>query len=156
METSNCHLRVPVNVYGFEGLKKEGNMIKYHNDEGLFHQTCAFPWPVLIQIMRKCKSLRWNLGFPGSSACEEPAYNAGDLGLIPGPGRSPGDGHGNPLKYSCLENPHGRGAWRATVHDVAKSWAQLKQLSMHTGSSARSMEQIVFLAWNILACSSRS
>ena len=42
--------------------------------------------------------------------------------------------------------PKDRGAWRATVHDVAKSWAQLKQLSMHTGSSARSMEQIVFLA----------
>ena len=58
METSDYHLRVPVNVSGFEGPEKEGNMIKYHNDEGLFHQICAFPWPVLIQIMRKCKSLR--------------------------------------------------------------------------------------------------
>ena len=51
--------------------------------------------------------------------------NAGDIrdvGLIPGSGRSPGGGHGNPLQYSCLENPKEGGAWRATVHEVAKSW----------------------------------
>ena len=49
------------------------------------------------------------------------AYNAGDLGLIPGLGRSPGEGNGSPLQYSCLENPMDRGAWQATVHGVAKS-----------------------------------
>ena len=48
------------------------------------------------------------LGFPGSSAGKESACNAGDLGLIPGLGRSPGGGHGNPLQYSCPENPHGQ------------------------------------------------
>ena len=48
------------------------------------------------------------MGFPGGSDCEESACNAGDLGLIPGLGRSPGGGHGNPLQYSCLENPHGQ------------------------------------------------
>ena len=53
-----------------------------------------------------------------------------DLGLIPGSGRFPGGGHGNPLQYSCLENPMDRGAWQATVHRVAKIWTQLKQLSM--------------------------
>ena len=61
--------------------------------------------------------------------------NAGDirdLGSIPGLGRSPGGGHGNPLQYSCLENFTDRGAWWATVHRVAKSWTRLKQLSMHT------------------------
>jgi len=52
---------------------------------------------------------------------KESACSAGNLGLIPGFGRSPGGGHGNPLKYSCLENPMDRGAWRATVHGVAKS-----------------------------------
>ena len=52
-----------------------------------------------------------------------------DVGLIPGLGMSPGGGHGNPLQYSCLENPMDRGAWRATVHRVAKSWARLKGLS---------------------------
>ena len=55
-----------------------------------------------------------------------------DLGSIPGLGRSPGGGHGNPLQYSCLENFTDRGAWWATVHRVAKSWTRLKQLSMHT------------------------
>ena len=49
-----------------------------------------------------------------------------DLGSILGLGRSPGGGHGNPLQYSCLENPMDRGAWRATVHGVTKSWTQLK------------------------------
>ena len=48
-------------------------------------------------------------------------YNAGDLGSIPGSGRSPGEGNGNPLQYSCLENPMDGGAWWATVHGVAKS-----------------------------------
>ena len=46
---------------------------------------------------------------------------AGDVGLIAGSGRSPGGGHGNPLQYSCLENPMDRGAWRATIHTAAKS-----------------------------------
>ena len=48
--------------------------------------------------------------------------NAGDAVSFPGLGRSLGEGHGNPLQYSCLENPTDRGAWRATVHGVAKSW----------------------------------
>ena len=50
------------------------------------------------------------------------AGNTGDKGLIPGSGRSPGGGNGNPLQYSCLENPMDRRAWQATVHGVAKSW----------------------------------
>ena len=54
-----------------------------------------------------------------------------DTGLIPGLGRSPGGGHGNPLQYSCLENPMERGAWQATVHGVSKSQTQLKWLSVH-------------------------
>ena len=61
-------------------------------------------------------------GFPGGSDGKESACNAGDPGSIPGSGRSPGEENGNPLQYSCLENPMDRGAWRATVHRVAKSW----------------------------------
>ena len=60
--------------------------------------------------------------------------NAGDVrdvGLIPGSGRSPGGGHGNPLQYSCLENPMDRGTWWATVHGVAKSQTQLKLQHTH-------------------------
>ena len=55
-----------------------------------------------------------------------------DTGLISRSGRSPGGGHGNSLQYSCLENPLDRGAWRATVPKVAKSWTRLKRLSAHT------------------------
>ena len=57
------------------------------------------------------------------------ACNAGDPGLIPGLGRSSGEGNGNPLQYSCLENPMDRGAWQATVHGVAKSWTQLSDFT---------------------------
>ena len=60
------------------------------------------------------------------------AGNVRDEGLIPGVGRSPGGGRGNPLQYSCLENPMDRGAWQVTVHKVAKSWTRLKRLSTHT------------------------
>ena len=55
-------------------------------------------------------------GFPGSSEVKVSACNVGDLGLIPGSGRSPGEGNGNPLQYTCLENPMDGGAWGATVH----------------------------------------
>ena len=51
---------------------------------------------------------------------ENPSANAGDAGLIPGSGRSPGEGNGSPLQYSCVENPMGKVAWWATVHGVAK------------------------------------
>ena len=58
--------------------------------------------------------------FPGGSDSKASAFNARDPGLIPGSGRSPGEGNGNPLQYSCLENPMDRGAWLATVHGVAE------------------------------------
>ena len=59
--------------------------------------------------------------FPGGSDDKASVYNAGDPGSIPGLGRSPGEGNGNPLQDYCLENPIDRGAWQATVHGVAKS-----------------------------------
>jgi len=62
------------------------------------------------------------LGFPGSSDDEESTCNAGNLGSIPGLGRSLGGGNGNPFQYSCLENPMDRGAWWATVHVLTQSW----------------------------------
>ena len=57
----------------------------------------------------------------GGSDGKEPACHVGNLSSIPGLGRSPGEGNGNPLQYSCLENPVDRGAWQATVHGVAES-----------------------------------
>ena len=60
-------------------------------------------------------------GFPGGSVVKNPPANAGDMGSIPGSGRSPGARNGNPLQYSCLENPMERGAWWAALHRVAKN-----------------------------------
>ena len=57
------------------------------------------------------------------------AYSAGDPGSIPGSGRSPGEGNGNQLQYSCRENPMDGGAWRATIQGVAKSWTQLSNFT---------------------------
>ena len=59
-----------------------------------------------------------------SSDSKESACNAGDLSLISGSGRFSGEGNGNPLQYSCLENHTDRGAWQATVHGIAKSWTR--------------------------------
>ena len=70
------------------------------------------------------------IGLPRRHSGKESACNAGDADLIPGWGRSLGEGNGNPLQYSCLENPIDRGAWRATVHGVAKSRTQLSTHSV--------------------------
>ena len=67
--------------------------------------------------------------------------NTGDTGSIPGWGRSPGGGRGNPLQCYCLENPVNRGAWRATVHGVAKSQTRLKRLSKHSTAKTATQKQ---------------
>ena len=64
-------------------------------------------------------------GFPSGSEGKAAACNEGDPGSIPGSGRSPGEGNGNPLQFSCLENPMEGGAWQATVHGVAKGQTRL-------------------------------
>ena len=66
------------------------------------------------------------MGFPGGSDGKESARNMGDLGLIPGWGRSPGEGNGNPLHCSCLEDPRDGGAWWAAIYGVAQSQTRLK------------------------------
>ena len=76
--------------------------------------------------------------FPGGSHGKESACNAGDSGLIPGLGRSPGEGNGNPLQDYCLENPMDRGAWWATAHVVAKSRTRLSDFkSLHFNEEMR-------------------
>ena len=65
------------------------------------------------------------MGFPGGSDGKESGCNAGDLGSIPGSGRSSEEGNGNPLQCSCLENSMDRGAWQAIDHGVAKSWTNM-------------------------------
>ena len=92
----------------------------FQNSFGLYYsEICIF-------LFWKSFSFLKNSSVGKKSAC-----NAGDPGLITGSGRSPGGGHGNPLQYSCLENPIDRGAWWAAFHGVAKSQTQLKWLSLH-------------------------
>ena len=69
------------------------------------------------------------MGFPGSSNGKASTYNAGDLGSIPGLGRSPGEGNSSPLQYSCLENPMNREAWQAAGHGVTKSRTRLSNFT---------------------------
>ena len=69
------------------------------------------------------------LGFPGGSDGKASAYNEGDPSSIPVSGRSPGEGNGNPLQYSCLENPMDGGTWWATVHEVSKSRTRLSDFT---------------------------
>ena len=71
------------------------------------------------------------MGFPGGSVVKNPPANAGDMGFIPGSGRSPGGGHGNPLQYSCLENPMDGEAWQATGYKKSDTTKQLT-LSLST------------------------
>ena len=98
-----------------------------------------------------------------AAVVKNPPANAGDvkdLGSIPGSGRSPGGGHGNPLQYSCLENPMDRGAWWAAVHGAAKSRTRLKRQQARTrltlcnhmncsppGSSVHAIFQARILEW---------
>ena len=92
------------------------------------------------------------LGFPGSSVGKESACNAGDQGLIPGLGRSPGEGNGYPLQYSCLENSMDRGAWKAAVHGVAEGWTRLSDFTFTFHFHALEKEMATHssvLAWRI-------
>ena len=97
-------------------------------ERGVMGSWCRkWLWEVLIRVGGR--------DFPGDSAVRNPPAKAGDarnLVSIAGSWRSPGGGHGNPLQYSCLQNPMDRGMWRAAVHGVAKSRTRLKRLSTHT------------------------
>ena len=86
------------------------------------------------------------IGFPGSSDGKESACNAGYPGLISGLGRSPGEGNGNPLQYSCLENPMDRGAWQATVHVVKRSCTRLSNFTLHVDGL---IENKVLALWSL-------
>ena len=84
---------------------------------------------IRISLDREAHHLYQLKGFPGSLVVKNTPANAGDIrdvGLIFGSGRFPGGGRGNPLQYSCLENPMVRGAWWATIHEVTKSWTRSK------------------------------
>ena len=97
--------------------------------------------------------------FPGGSEVKDPACNAGDPGSIPRLGRSPGEGNGNPLQYSCLENPMDGGAWWATVHGVAKSRTRLSDFTftftMFSYSSKLSLKLKLQYFWHFFEVKSQ-
>ena len=78
------------------------------------------PFSILFPFSCICSELVRLMGFPHSSVGKESTCNSGDSGSIPGWGRCPGEGNGNPLQYSCLEDPTDRGAWWAAVHEVVR------------------------------------
>ena len=104
---------------------------------------------IFMLSRQRIKLLR---GFPGGSEGKASACNVGDPDSIPGSARSPGEGNGHPLQYSCLENPMDRGAWRATVHGVAKSRTRLSDFTFTFHFHALEKEMAThssILAWKI-------
>ena len=129
LECGSPSLCVP-NCYSLLFLNKPILLIKWlfycfslyykHHGSQLLHMylmSLADPWEIYGILRASSK-------FPVAQMVESPC-NAGDPGSIPGFGRSPGKGNGNPLQYSCLENPMDGGAWWVTVHGGAKSWTWL-------------------------------
>ena len=91
-----------------------------------------------------------NKYFPGGSDGKASAYNAGDPGSIPGSRRSLGEGNGNPLQHSCLENPMDRGAWLAAIHGVTKSRTRLSDFTIYlyvnkVGGESNMIKYILFI-----------
>ena len=113
-----------------------------------FWQQNTFLIHIKIYLMDPKK----DYGFPGGSEVKASACNVGDLGSIPGSGRSPGEGNGNPLQYSCPENPMDGGAWWAAVHGVAKRRTRLSNFTFTFHFHALEKEMATHssvLAWRI-------
>ena len=128
-----------------------GTLFLYHIWEESWGKALVQLWPD-VQLWANQPMLRDRRASQVVLVVKNPPANTGDrrdAGLIPGSGRSPGGGHGNPLQYSCLENPTDRGAWQAIVHSVAKSWTWLKQLGMHR---VRMFTVVSYLLWTEPEC----
>ena len=128
------------------GLAPQGKNSWWVSTQTRPHPQCYFLSSEAA--LRAISKYAWHyatLGFPGGSEVKASACNAGDLGLKPGSGRSPGGENGNPLQYSCLENSMDGRAWWATVHGVAKSQTGLSDFtSLHA--------TLVFTFFFILFC----
>ena len=112
------------NKYEWERGEK-GTLVHWQWECNLVQPLWETVWNFIKKLKIELFTIRPSnsMGFPRGSNGKESACSAGDYPSIPGSGRSPGGGHGNPLQCSCLENPTDRGAWRATVHGVRYDWA---------------------------------
>ena len=99
--------------------------IRIFSSESALHIRWPKYWSFSLSISPSNEYSWLILDFPGGSDGKASAYNAGGPGSIPASGRSPGEGNGDPLQCSCLQNPTDRGPWRATVHRATKSWTPL-------------------------------
>ena len=117
LHSSQSNLSCPLSLHQ-QGLESQCVGLLYL---GVLGKASLLSWPFYPH-------LHMHVGFPGGTSGKEPPAYAGDIrdvSLTPGLGRSPREGNGNPLQYSCLENTMDRGAWRVTVHRVAKSQTRL-------------------------------
>ena len=112
----SMYLRGSVHIYNNTTMEMKEDMNIF-----LFGSFYCLPMIIFLSCFLNILKMMWSGGSDG----KEPACNAGDLGLIPGSWRFPGEGNGNPLQYSCLKNSMDREDWQATVHGVAKSWTWL-------------------------------
>ena len=118
------------------GKKKSSSCVHSYPGPNFSRKTFSLSMVNVIQAVDLSHTdfsmLRWNTSdFPRWLSGKESSCNAGNAGSVPGSGRTPGGGNGNPLPYSCLDNPMGSGVWRAIVHDLTKSQTQM---SMHIQS----------------------
>ena len=120
-----CIPKISCDFESLWGPGSHGKMDPVRAPINLNHSTLCPPCSICFLVLTP----------PATLVGKESAYNSGDLGSIPGLGRSPGEGNGNPLQHSCLENPMDGGAWQATVHGVAKSRTQLTDLTFLTVAS---------------------
>ena len=113
------------------GMKIAGrniNNLRYGDDTALLAESEELK-SLLMKVKEESEKIGLKLNFPGDSDCKVSAYNVGDLLSIPGLGRSPGEGNGNPLQYSSQENPMDGGAWWAIDHGIANSRTRLSDFS---------------------------
>ena len=149
-----------LNSYGGSAVHQRGyvgDTVRNQTDKLFILKRSIFLFEKMKNKHVNVCDLFW-IGFPGGSEVKVSACNAGDLGSIPGLGRSPGEGNGNPLQYSCLENPMDRGAWGATQstrsqrvgHDWATSlsFIAIRKLCLQESISLNGMLDIKLCLWN--------